>query len=189
MNELIQALGTYTEALEQKIAVLDQQLTEQAQLIDELRTKIEELSSAQEKKLEDLGKLVVLEKLETPEPQETPQPEPVVEPEPIVEPEPEPDVEPEPVVEPKPEAPAKPEQQELFVTDIRKAISLGDRFLFQRELFGQNGEAMQRTLDIINHCSSEQEAFDYIEQNFEWDKKSPTYELFINAIHRTYSGR
>ena len=45
MNELIQALGQYTEALENKITSLTQQLAEQAKLIEELRLKIEELSA------------------------------------------------------------------------------------------------------------------------------------------------
>ena len=39
MNELIQALGQYTEALETKITSLTQQLAEQAKLIEELRLK------------------------------------------------------------------------------------------------------------------------------------------------------
>ncbi len=183
MLKIAEAFDNYTEALEQKITVLEERISG----YEEKVAALEEQLSLLENKLEDLGHLGKLEVLEDLEPQETPQPEPVVEPEPVAEPETE--AEPEPIVEPEPEAVVKPEQQELFVTDIRKAISLGDRFLFQRELFGQNGETMQRTLDIINHCSSEQEVFDYIEQNFEWDKKSPTYELFINAVHRTYSGR
>lgn len=202
MNELIQALGTYTEALEQKISALEERINLYDKQIADLKAQIAEL---EKQEVAHTMPVIIPAPIEEPEPEPVvePEPEPIAEPEPVVEPEPEPiaEPEPEPIAEPEPEPiaepepvvepeiPAKPEQQELFVTDIRKAISLGDRFLFQRELFGQNGEAMQRTLDIINHCSSEQEAFDYIEHNFEWDKKSPTYELFINAIHRTYSGR
>lgn len=169
MNELIQALGTYTEALENKIAALEERCRNYEEKIATLEERVAELAT-----------IAPIEAIA-----------PIEEPEPVVEPEPESIVEPEPVVEPKPEPEpkAEPEQQELFVSDIRKAISLGDRFLFQRELFGQNGEAMQRTLDIINQCGSEQEAINYIEQTYYWDKKSPTYELFINAIRRTYSGR
>jgi hypothetical protein len=94
--------------------------------------------------------------------------EPVVEPAPAPAPEPAPEAKVEPVVEVKVEKPAPrpvPQQTSLFgtaVEDIRQAISLGDRFLFQRELFAGNGELMQKTLDEINTLSSLSEAMDYV---------------------------
>lgn len=175
MNELIQALGQYTEALENKITSLTQQLAEQAKLIEELRLKIDELSAAP----------AIPETPEEPEKPEIPEiPEVPESPEILVQ-------EPELALEPEaPEIPETPEiPEETKKVDIRQMISLGDRFLFQRELFGQNGEKMQRALDEINQCATEQEALDYVEQHFEWDKKSPTYELFIHAIHRSHTGR
>ena len=139
------------------------------------------------------------------------EPEPVVEPEPIVELEPvvehapvvvEPVVEEpvaekpavvEPVVEkPVVEKPAPrpmPQQTSLFgtaVEDIRQAISLGDRFLFQRELFAGNGELMQKTLDEINALGSLSEAITYIQDNFEWDKESTAVQLFENVLKRRF---
>ena len=139
------------------------------------------------------------------------EPEPVVEPEPIVELEPvvehapvvvEPVVE-EPVAEkpavvesvvekPVVEKPAPrpmPQQTSLFgtaVEDIRQAISLGDRFLFQRELFAGNGELMQKTLDEINGLGSLSEAITYIQDNFEWDKESTAVQLFENVLKRRF---
>lgn len=145
------------------------------------------------------------------------EPEPVVEPEPIVELEPvvehapvvvEPVVEEpvaekpavvepavvEPVVEkPVVEKPAPrpmPQQTSLFgtaVEDIRQAISLGDRFLFQRELFAGNGELMQKTLDEINALGSLSEAITYIQDNFEWDKESTAVQLFENVLKRRFA--
>ena len=70
--------------------------------------------------------------------------------------------------------------------DIRQAISLGDRFLFQRELFGGNGELMQKTLDILNQKHDFDDALAYINKNFEWNQDSSTYELFINVLHRRF---
>ena len=72
------------------------------------------------------------------------------------------------------------------VSDIRQAISLGDRFLFQRELFGQSGEKLQKTLDAINQMSSFDQALDYLDQNFNWDKEATAYTLFITALHRRF---
>ena len=92
----------------------------------------------------------------------------------------------------KPTQPAKgaqPLQTSLFgtaVEDIRQAISLGDRFLFQRELFAGNGELMQKTLDEINSLDSLSEAMDYVLNNFEWDKESTAVQLFENVLKRRF---
>ena len=92
----------------------------------------------------------------------------------------------------KPTQPAKgaqPLQTSLFgtaVEDIRQAISLGDRFLFQRELFAGNGELMQKTLDEINSLNSLSEAMDYVLDNFEWDKESTAVQLFENVLKRRF---
>ena len=136
-----------------------------------------------------------------PEPRELEEPAKVEEPEPVVEPEPEvsepvvgiepeePIVEPEPVVEPEPE-PAQEEQASpkaaLYgkaVDDIRQAISLGDRFLYQRELFGQNAELMQKTLTELNALGTYDEAISYISR-FGWDTESSTYQQFLVTLHR-----
>ncbi len=73
------------------------------------------------------------------------------------------------------------------VSDIRKGISIGDRFLFQRELFQNNPELLQKTLTELNELHSFDEAMAYIEAHFDWDKDQPAYELFLNALHRRFS--
>ena len=141
----------------------------------------------------------ILEPLEILDEPEVPTPvvEPIVEPEPVVEPivdpAPQPEVEAEPVVEPVPApqpAPRPmPQQTSLFgaaVEDIRQAISLGDRFLFQRELFAGNGELMQKTLDELNALGSLEEAMDYVADNFEWDSDSTAVQLFENVLKRRF---
>ena len=98
--------------------------------------------------------------------------------------------------EPVKEAPVKEEPKEetaapkavLYgkpVDDIRQAISLGDRFLYQRELFGQNAELMQRTLTELNGLSSFDEALQYIGQ-FGWDTESNSYQQFLVTLHRRF---
>ena len=149
--------------------------------------------------LELLEKLEVAElesgvELPIVEPVVEPAPEPIVAPEPA--PQPVPEVKVEPVVEVKVEKPAPqpatrpmPQQTSLFgagVEDIRQAISLGDRFLFQRELFAGNGELMQKTLDEINSLASLSEAMDYVLDNFEWDKESTAVQLFENVLKRRF---
>ncbi len=72
------------------------------------------------------------------------------------------------------------------VDDIRKAISLGDRFLFQRELFGGDGEKMNKTIDVLNNLHSLDEAMEFIAKKFNWDTESQAYELFANILKRRY---
>ena len=124
-------------------------------------------------------------------------PQPVAEPEPLAE---EPKAEePQPVEEPKveevhqeeapkQETPRVPQQASLFgtpVTDIRQAVSIGDRFLFQRELFAGNAEKLQQTLTELNGLHSLDEAIAFVDQ-FGWDKQSSTYELFLNVLRRRF---
>lgn len=118
-------------------------------------------------------------------------PAPETEEQPVQEPAPEPVAEvPAPEPEPAKEAPKPrvPQQTSLFgaaVTDIRQAVSIGDRFLFQRELFGGNGEKLQQVLSELDVLHTFDEAVNAIEK-FGWDKQSPTYELFINVLHRRF---
>ena len=140
---------------------------------------------AQEMPLEPLESLEIIE-------EEEPVAEPVVEPvaELIVEPAPQPEVKAEPVAAPQPAPRPVPQQTSLFgaaVEDIRQAISLGDRFLFQRELFAGNGELMQKTLDELNSLGSLSEAMEYIADTFEWDKESTAVQLFENVLKRRFA--
>lgn len=146
---------------------------------------------------EDVVSAEPAEQAEAPvvEPEPQPEPESVVEPQPVAEPEPapQPAQQPEPMVEqpapaPQPEAPRAPQQTSLFgaaVADIRQAVSIGDRFLFQRELFGGNAEKLQQTLTELNTLHSFDEAVAFIER-FGWDKQSPTHELFLNVLRRRF---
>ena len=99
------------------------------------------------------------------------------------------------VEEPRVEEPRVEKEEEVVpkasiygkaVTDIRQAISIGDRFLYQRELFAQNAELMQRTLNELDQLHSFAEAMDYINMRFQWDQESNTYQQFIVTLHRRF---
>jgi hypothetical protein len=242
MNNLIQAITTYTNTLEQKLSALEARVAQledaneamkregdearalvatlqaevaallaagvtpapaeepevEIELIIEEETECEneeektENESVEESSEEQEEVIETLEILDEPVAEE-----PVVEPivEPVVEPEaaPQPEMKVETAVEVKVAQPAPravPQQTSLFgtaVEDIRQAISLGDRFLFQRELFAGNGELMQKTLDELNALGSLEEAMDYVADNFEWDSDSTAVQLFENVLKRRFS--
>ncbi len=171
MEEVIK----YFESLEERIATLEAEIASLEAELDELKNRPASEPQVIEK---EVVKEVVVEK-------------PVAVAAPVVEPEL--PVEPEPVPTPAP-APA-PVKEEVVspkaavygkaVSDIRQAISLGDRFLYQRELFGQKAELMQRTLAELNELGSFDEAVAYINR-FGWDTESSTYQQFIVTLHRRF---
>lgn len=192
MNDNLNSVLQVLPALSENIESIKQMLKEGVQVSAEPDVEVELVYPEDEEATVELPQ-------ETPaaEPEPAPQPEQVVEqpaPEPVVEqPQPEPVVEQpkveQPVAEqPKPEAPRAPQQTSLFgtpVTDIRQAVSIGDRFLFQRELFGGNAEKLQQTLTELNNLHSLDEAVALVDK-FGWDKQSPTYELFLNVLRRRF---
>ena len=154
----------------------NEEVTTENELAEEPQEEVQELVE----QLETLEPLEILDEVEVEKP--------VVEPAPA----PQPEATAEPVAEPtQPRHNAtQPLQTSLFgtaVVDIRQAISLGDRFLFQRELFAGNGELMQKTLDEINNLGSLNEAMDYVLDNFDWDKESTAVQLFENVLKRRFA--
>ena len=192
MEELIK----YFESLEAQIAAQEARIValEEAQQTNEaviasLEAEVEDLKSRPAPEPQVIEKVVekVVEKpvikevlvekpvVVVPDVPATPEPAPMPAPTPAPAPEPEPES-----ASPKAAVYGKP------VDDIRLAISLGDRFLYQRELFGQNAELMQRTLNELNTLSSFDEAMEYINEQFKWDPESNTYQQFIVTLHRRF---
>lgn len=179
MEEVIK----YFEGLEERISTLEAELASLEAELDELKSRPAPEPQVVEKIVEkpvEVIKEVVVEKPvvvaapaepEIPEVPETPE----APAEPIKE-------------EPAKEEPASPKAAVYgkAVDDIRLAISLGDRFLYQRELFGQNAELMQRTLTELNELGSFDEAISYINSHFQWDSDSNTYQQFIVTLHRRF---
>ena len=207
MEALIDSISRYTASLEQRLSALESALSvvqtqwavaqtkekeqeaviaSQVNHISSLESKISVLQaciSAQEERIAILERtLEDSDWVELPEEKAADLPEETLEETPE---EPIETIEPiettPPISEPKANLYGKP------VDDIRQAIALGDRFLFQRELFRQNVELMQRTFADINALHSFNEAIAYLDKRFDWDKESNTYALFLTALHRRFS--
>lgn len=144
------------------------------------------------------------------EPEEIiPEPEVVVpEPEPI--PVIEPEVEPEPAAAPATDQPqtvadsiVKPEtvvdefshrdDQSLAhaiahkpVTDLKQAFSIAERFRFQRELFGNNGETLIKALDALNACTTFDQAEQLLQTQFHLTAENPIVAEFLEIVRRKF---
>ncbi|HOO19597.1 MAG TPA: hypothetical protein PK296_05370, partial [Paludibacteraceae bacterium] len=72
------------------------------------------------------------------------------------------------------------------IDDIKKAISIGDRFRFQRELFKGNGEDMNKTLNYLNQLATFEEAVSFLEAKYHWEKDNETAEDFYRILKRRF---
>ena len=185
--ERIEAIAERLHTNESKLLAVGKHVASMVAILEDLRNRPQVVP--EEKTLSHTKPQPVAE----PEEQKLPeQPEIQESPEPVVEQVEEPVVEQvaEPIaesVEAEKEEPSSPKAV-LYgkpVDDIRLAISLGDRFLYQRELFGQNAELMQRTLNELNELGSFEEAIAYISR-FGWDTESKTYQQFLVTLHRRF---
>lgn len=178
MNELIK----YFESLEERIATLEAELASLEAEVDDLKSRPAPEPQVVEKEVIKEVPVEVIKEVIVEKPVEVAAP--VAEPEPEVSPDetgetPDGKGEIEEVASPKAAMYGK------AVDDIRLAISLGDRFLYQRELFGQNAELMQKTLTELNALNSFDEAMNYISR-FGWDTESNSYQQFLVTLHRRF---
>jgi len=74
----------------------------------------------------------------------------------------------------------------LKISDIRQAISLGDRFRFQRELFRNNGEEMNKMLSYLNMLATYEEAVAFLFSKYGWDEENPAVNDFLQIIKRKF---
>ena len=72
------------------------------------------------------------------------------------------------------------------VQDAMRSISLNDRFLFQRELFDNNREAMTIMLSKLQSFSSFDLAESYLERNTTWDFRDDTVDKFLQMLKETF---
>lgn len=72
------------------------------------------------------------------------------------------------------------------IDDIRNAITIGDRFRFQRELFNGNGEVMNKTIAYLNQLSKFEEAESFLRLKFHWKEDNPHVEDFLQIVRRRY---
>ncbi|MBQ4394121.1 MAG: hypothetical protein II825_02315 [Paludibacteraceae bacterium] len=170
MEEVIK----YFESLEERIATLEAELASLEAEMDELKSRPAPEPQVVEKVVEKIVEKPVV--VAAPAPKVEAKPEAVVE---------TPAPAPAPAPEVKEEASPKAAVYGKAVDDIRQAISLGDRFLYQRELFNQDAELMQKTLTELNDLASFDEAIEYISR-FGWDTESNSYQQFIVALHRRF---
>jgi hypothetical protein len=71
--------------------------------------------------------------------------------------------------------------------DLKQAFSIADRFRFQRELFGGNGEKFSQSLSDFNSMQSLEDAHNYIVKKLNLDLQNVAVQDFIEILKRKLS--
>jgi hypothetical protein len=76
------------------------------------------------------------------------------------------------------------------IADLTKAIGINEKFLFIKELFGNNSEVFQRVVSELNSCSDFTMASFHAEnetvKKFGADANSETYLKFVELVQRRF---
>jgi DNA gyrase/topoisomerase IV subunit A len=71
--------------------------------------------------------------------------------------------------------------------DMKKSLSLNDRFRFQRNLFDNNAALMDKTLEELSHFSTLQEMLDYLDNRFSWDWGNESSGAFREILEKRFT--
>ncbi len=72
------------------------------------------------------------------------------------------------------------------VTDLKQAFSIAERFRFQRELFGNNGEMLIKALDALNACTTFDQAEQLLQTQFHLTAENAIVAEFLEIVRRKF---
>ncbi len=72
------------------------------------------------------------------------------------------------------------------ISDLKKAIGINDRFLFQRELFNSNAEVYNQVINQINGMHDYESAIAFIKGNFSWNIEDEATTTFLELVKRRF---
>ncbi|MFB6318054.1 hypothetical protein [Saccharicrinis sp. FJH54] len=72
------------------------------------------------------------------------------------------------------------------ITDLKRAININERFMFQKELFNNDRDLFFKSLDDLNAMDSFDSALEYMVQHFDWDFDDDTTGRFVSLVNRRY---
>jgi len=75
------------------------------------------------------------------------------------------------------------------IKDINSAIGLNDKFIFIRELFNNNKDHYNETIQVLNNFDTFENAVSFLTENFDWDNEDPIFERLKELVRRKYSAK
>ena len=77
--------------------------------------------------------------------------------------------------------------QNRKIESIRKALNLNQRFMVINALFEGNEEQFNITLEKIESCTSESQAFEYLGKEFNWNQDTEEVIEFLELVHKRFT--
>ena len=71
--------------------------------------------------------------------------------------------------------------------EVKRSLSLNDRFYYQRELFDNNRDAMNAAMEKINSFATIDEIKNYLESSTSWDFENETVKSFLELLDKSHS--
>jgi uncharacterized protein (DUF2132 family) len=72
------------------------------------------------------------------------------------------------------------------ISNLEDAISVNDKFLFIRELFGSNAIRYKETIDVLNNSADFNSAYNYVEKNFAWESENEAAQRLLELVRRRH---
>jgi hypothetical protein len=72
------------------------------------------------------------------------------------------------------------------VTNLTKAIGINERFLYIRELFGNDSKKYEMAIETLNNAANFNDAFNYMIREFSWDMDSDLVQGLLDLVRRKF---
>jgi hypothetical protein len=72
------------------------------------------------------------------------------------------------------------------ITNLAAAIGINEKFLYIRELFGNDAGKYERAIEIMNSAASFNDAYNYMIREFTWDMDSEMVQELLELVRRKF---
>ena len=70
------------------------------------------------------------------------------------------------------------------ITNIADAIGINDKFIFIKELFNDDSDKYDKTIEVLNNATNFNDAYNYLMGNFNWDMDNSLVQILLDLIRR-----
>jgi hypothetical protein len=72
------------------------------------------------------------------------------------------------------------------ITNLASAIGINERFLYIRELFGNDAKKYEKAIEIINNAASFNDAYNFMIREYNWDMDSEMVQELLELVRRKF---
>jgi hypothetical protein len=75
------------------------------------------------------------------------------------------------------------------ITNLASAIGINERFLYIRELFGNDAKKYEKAIEIMNNAASFNDAYNFMIREYTWDMDSEMVQELLELVRRKFITR